>query len=138
MFCGVLNLATIPEQSARGAVGGRQLAAQIERQAERGSRVMVVVRDVPEDAEFADAAARDLKSRGFTIAKIVRGQPSDARQALEQAAASGEKIDVVGASEATGRWTVFDNLGQRFPALANAKLIAPKSYWWPTFLKTDN
>jgi ribose transport system permease protein len=138
VLCGMLSVATIDRQSPIGAAGGRQLAREIVRQAPRGARVMIVVRDTPEDADFADASTRDLESHGYQVATTIRGQPNDARQALERAAAASEAIDVIGASEATGRWAVFENLGQRFPALASAQLIAPRSYWWPTFLKTEN
>ena len=33
---------------------------------------------------------------------------------------------------------MFENLAQRFPSLASARVIAPRSYWWPTFLKAGN
>jgi ribose transport system permease protein len=138
VLCGALSLRTIARQYPLGAAGGKQLARQIARQMPPKSRVLIVVRDIPEDAEFAAAAEHDLESRGYAIAATIRGEPADARRAIEQAAAAGETIDVIGATEATGHWAVFDNLGQRFPALSKTKVIAPASYWWPTFLKLGN
>jgi ribose transport system permease protein len=70
--------------------------------------------------------------------ETVRGQPGDARHALERLAWAGETVDVIGATHVTGRWAVFDNLAERYPPLAQTRLIAPSSYWWPTFLKTGN
>ena len=38
----------------------------------------------------------------------------------------------------TGRWAVFDRLGDKFPGLAGARVLTPPSYRWPNFLKRDN
>jgi ribose transport system permease protein len=35
-------------------------------------------------------------------------------------------------------WTVFENLGEKFPALGAPRLAYAGSYRWPTFLKTEN
>ena len=87
----VLSVATITRQYPLGAAGGRQLASAIARQAPSGSRVLLVVRDIAEDAEFASAAAHDLESRGYVVVATVKGEPRDARRALEQASSAGDK-----------------------------------------------
>ena len=34
--------------------------------------------------------------------------------------------------------SVFENLATKFPALVETKIVQPRSYWWPNFLKATN
>jgi ribose transport system permease protein len=132
------SVVTYTRQSPTGASGGSLLAAEIRRSAPGDARVLVVVRDSREDAEFADALAAGLDEAGARVVETVRGQPSDARKALERLTASGERLDVIAGTQATAKWTVFDNLGTRFPSLAAARVMAPPSFRGSNFLKPDN
>ncbi|HZN34173.1 MAG TPA: ABC transporter permease [Pirellulaceae bacterium] len=132
-----LSVATLAEQHPTGASGGKQLARRILAQSPRPQRVLIVVGGTPEDAQFAAAAEEMLAAGGASVA-VVRGQPADARQAIDQAIAAGRPPQAIGATNVTRAWGVFDKLGQRWPALAGARVVAPASYWWPNFLKTAN
>jgi ribose transport system permease protein len=135
---GVLSVLTYGPQFPSGASGGGELATLVERQAPPGASVLVVVRGTAEDAQFAAAAEQELKAGGFRVLDTVRGQPIDARRAIERIAASGQSIDVIACHEATAKWELFGNLAGVSPATRTAKVIYPERYYWPNFLKLDN
>src|SRR5260370_5561277 len=138
LLCAWYSLATVEEQPPPGATAGQKLADQIISRFGQAARVLVVTRDSNEEAAFADQARTRLSAAGLNVAGVVKGQPADARQALEQIAAGGAKLDVIACTQATAAWELFDTLGGKFPALASAKLVTPRSYKWPNFLKADN
>jgi ribose transport system permease protein len=138
LLCAYYSWATYSEQHPAGAAGGQQLAAQVLAQSGAAGAALIVVRDSAEDGAFAEAAAQRLRQGGWRVLGLVRGQPSDARLALEKLAAEGKPLDLIACNQATAAWTVFDDCRARFPALAGAKLAVPPTYRWPNFLKTDN
>jgi ribose transport system permease protein len=138
VVCIYYSVVTLAEQHPGGAAGGEWLATAIVRQAGPAAKVLIAVRDTQEDAAFADALAHGLSAAGLTVVATVRGQPADARQALEHIANAGEKLDVIAANQAAGAWPVLQDPGRRFPALGNVRVLIPESYRWPNFLKADN
>jgi len=135
---GVLSLLTLNKHYPTGPAGGQQLASLIQRQAGAGANVLLVVRDTADDAAFADAARQQLEAAGYKVIDTVRGQPIDARRAINRAASDGTKLDVVGANDVTAKWGVLQDLPSLGAATSEAKLIYPQPYYWPTFLKLDN
>ena len=59
-LCVVFSIATNGEQSPTGATAARELAEKITGQAGPGARVLIAMRDMPDDAALADALQRDL------------------------------------------------------------------------------
>jgi ribose transport system permease protein len=129
---------TLEEQHPTGAAGARQLKSEIARQFKPGARVLIVVRDTREDAEFASELAARLKTSGFIVADTVKGQPADARQTLARIAESGGKLEVIAGNQTTANWAVLQDTAKDFPAFADVKVVWPQSYRWPNFLKPDN
>jgi ribose transport system permease protein len=137
-LCVVFSIATNGEQSPTGAAAARELAAKITGQAGPGARVLIAVRDMPDDAALADALQRDLESSGAKVLAVVRGEPKDARRVLDRLNAAGERIDVVAGTQVTGQWLVFADLKADFPALGDPRIVVPQNYRWPSFLKAEN
>ena len=81
LLCAFFSIVTWTELHPQDAAAAKQLAAQIAPNA----KVLIVVRPQAEDSVFAEALNAALGSR----AEIVKGEPKDARAALERAAASG-------------------------------------------------
>ena len=79
-----------------------------------------------------------LSRLDFKVIDTVRGQPIDARRAINRAAEAGAKIDVIGANDVTAQWGVLQDLAGLGPAASETKLVYPQPYYWPTFLKLDN
>src|SRR6187200_2601281 len=101
VLCALLSVITWGKQFPAGASGGKQVAGLIQKRSQPGASVLIVVRTMEEDAEFAAALAEGLKSGGFRIVETVRGQPVDARRAIVRANEAGAKIDWVAGSEGT-------------------------------------
>lgn len=137
LLCAYFSVVTNTEQSPTGAAAARQVVASI---AELGDapRVIIAASDQPADAEFASVAERDLAAVGAEVVAVVKGAPSDAREALVKAAASGRGIDAIACTDATGAWLVFSELAVDFPGLGAPKVVTAKPYRWPNFLKSEN
>jgi ribose transport system permease protein len=137
-LCAYYSVVTWAEQHPTGAAAGEQVAAEVVSQFGRDVHVLIAARDTQEDAAFADTLAERLKQAGVTVVATMKGQPPDARRAIATAVEAGDQIDVIAANQVTATWTVFDNLPAKYPALADTKIVQPRSYWWPNFLKASN
>ena len=131
------SVATWTEQAQRGAAGGGALAQDIARQSPPG-RFLVAVRDVPEDAAFAEALEKTLTQQGWIAAASVRGHPADAKTTLDRLNQAGDKLDAIACTPETAAWLVFDGIAQKHPRLGAPRLFMPRSYSWPTFLTLGN
>jgi ribose transport system permease protein len=132
------SLVTLEEQHPTGAAAGEQLAVQILRQFGPSAQVLIVARDTAEDAAFAGALEKRLLAAGSTLHRKVQGGPADAREALEEIAHSGRRLDAIACNQTTASWAVLENLPARYPPLAGARILRPQSYRWPNFLKPEN
>jgi len=137
-LCAILSAVTWGKQYPAGASGGRQLANLIHQRSPNGGSVLLVVRDTEEDADFAAAAQQQLEANGFRVIDTIRGQPADARRAIQRASDRGQKIDWIAGNDATTRWGLFENVSAIGSATSDAQVIAPPSYYGSTFLKTEN
>ena len=133
VLCAFFSVATLTEQYPTGEAAARQVAAQFA----KGARVLVAARAQPDDVLFADTLDAALRAAGVEVAAVVKGEPSDARAALQRVAAGG-KLDAIACNQATAAWLVFADLAADFPALGAPRVVKPHSYRWPNFLKRDN
>src|SRR5262245_48518887 len=85
-LCCYYSVATYAEQNPGGAAGGEQLAREVVRRVGPGARVLVVVRDTQDDTAFAGALEQRLGDAGLAVVGVVKGQPADARAALQRIA----------------------------------------------------
>jgi ribose transport system permease protein len=137
-LCAALTAATWGRQFPSGAAGGRQLAELIHQRSPAGRGVLIVVRDTQRDAEFAAALEERLRAAGFRIVDTVRGQPTDARQAIKRASDASQTIDWIAGNEATVKWGLFEDLSAAGSATKDAQVIAPPTYYGSTFLNREN
>lgn len=138
LLCVFFSYVTWDEQPANGAKAGERLAGRILSDEGAAVRVIVVARATDEDAKFADAVERRLAESGADVVAVVRGEPADARQALERLAEKDGGLDVVVCNEATAAWRVFEGFEGKYPGFARARFYVPESYSWPNFLETGN
>jgi ribose/xylose/arabinose/galactoside ABC-type transport system permease subunit len=134
-LCGYLSWATYAEQSVNGAAGGRQVAAKALKVGGVDAQVLIVVGKGDDDATFAEAASEQL---GKNVVAVVKGEPGDARAALDRIAAAKGRLDVIAATQFAASWSVFEQLGHRFPQFDRVEIVTPKSYYWPSFLTATN
>jgi ribose transport system permease protein len=138
LLCLYYSYATYAEQDPSGAAGGEQLARTILKQTGKSAKVLIVARNTPEDATFADTLGQRLTEAGMTEIATVKGQPADARAALQRIADSGGKLDLLAANQATHTWAVLQDTDRIFPTLGPVPVLSPARYRWPNFLKADN
>lgn len=138
LLCGYYSWVTFEEQHPTGLAGAEELGKQIVARFGKGSHILIVARETKEDLAFADALKEKLGEAGMVIADTVTGQPADARRALQTIADRQGPLEVIACNQTTAAWAVLDNLPARFPALAQAQIVQPRSYRWPNFLKGEN
>lgn len=138
LLCVVFSIITYAEQFPEGADGGRQVAREVEHATAIGARVIIVVRPTAEDDEFAQAARNRLENSQRTVVAVIRGQPPEIRQALDDLQQRSETADAIAAHPELATKEILNNLSAKYPRLGNPRVIAPQSYYWPNFLKTDN
>ena len=137
LLCAFFSVLTYSEQSPTGDAAAAELARNITKQSGKGARVLIAVRDQAEDATFAGKVEAELKSAGATVIATVKGEPKDARAALQIAASAG-KLDAIACTQASAGWLVFSDLPTDFPALGTPRILQPQTYRWPNFLKREN
>jgi len=86
--------------------------------------------------ELAEARKQMESLRKQMAAK--ENEAKDAREALMKINAAGGKLDAIACTQVTGAWLVFSDLKTNFPALGDPRVIMPRSYRWPNFLKSEN
>lgn len=137
LLCAFFSFATYTEQHPTGADAARQLASSILQQFGKSARVLIAVPNQPDAAAFADILQAALTKAGATVVAIVKGEPKDARVALQTVASTG-KLDVIGCTQASAGWLVFADVAADFPALGTPRILQPQTYRWQNFLKREN
>jgi ribose transport system permease protein len=138
LLCAFFSATTFEEQHPTGPAAARQLASTIGSAAGPGSRVVIVARDVVEDAEFAEELRRSLVGIDLAVVETIRGGPADARLAISRLAERGERVDAFAGNRVTAGWSIYPVLVGQYPSLAGAKVFRPEAYRWPNFLKAEN
>lgn len=137
LLCVFFSFVTVSEQSPVGIDAARQLSSRISSQANAPS-VLIVVGDKPADVAFAGAVRRELERAGAAVVGEAKGEPRDARQELERIEKDGQKLDAIACTRDSAKWLLFQDLKADFPALGDPRIVAPESYVWPNFLKSEN
>src|SRR5437868_763008 len=86
LLCAFFSAVTYREQSPTGAAAGRQLAVAIKSEFRDSPSVMIAVRDLPDDVALAEELRRGIEAAGGTVRAVVKGEPKDARSAVQQLA----------------------------------------------------
>ena len=132
------SVATISEQSPVGEVAAKGVATEIAALPGDSLRIFIAVGNEPDDAVFASSLEQELKGSGRTVVAVSKGEPKDARETLVKINAAGEKLDLIACTPTAGAWLVFADLKTDFPGFGSPRMVMPKSYRWPNFLKADN
>ena len=140
LLCVLFSVLTFSDQSPSGDAAAKQVAEMLHKEFGKTPRVLIATRDQPDDATYASSLQRLLVAAdpGSQPAPVVRGEPKDARETLQRIAVSGQRLDAIACTQATGAWLVFTSLKTDFPALGEPRIVMPRSYRWPNFLKTEN
>ncbi len=138
LLCGFFTAATWEEFRPMGSEAARETAAAVLQAHGASASVLIVTGDGVEHKAFAADCRKELEACGITVVRAVAGEPVNVRPVLQEVANGGVKISAIVASGDVATWTLFDNLGTKFPALANVPVVTPRGYSWPTFLTMRN
>jgi ribose transport system permease protein len=138
LLCAFFSAVTYSEQSPSGEAAAKQLAAELRKQPGKGGRVLIAVRAQADDAIFAHKLQGELAVAGLNVIAVVSGEPKEARETLQKLVTVGGTLDAIACTQATASWLVFADLKSDFPALGNPRIVKPRSYQWPNFLKSEN
>jgi ribose transport system permease protein len=138
LLCAFFSVVTLSEQSPTGEAAARQVAKTLESQSGQSPRVLIVARKQAEDELFSNRLEAALANGRAKVLAVVKGEPQDARAALQKIATSGESLDAIACTRATAAWLVFSDLKTDFPALGDPQLVQPRTENWPNFLKSEN
>ncbi|MEI9893566.1 MAG: ABC transporter permease [Chthoniobacter sp.] len=137
VLCAFFSAMTLTEQNPTGEAAARQLASELQRTPGKGGRVLIAVRPQADDAVFAHQLEQTLTAAGLQVT-VVTGEPRDAREALQKLAAANRPLDAIAGNQVTASWLVFADIPTDFPALGHPRIVKPRSYRWPNFLKSEN
>ncbi|MBL9174697.1 MAG: ABC transporter permease [Verrucomicrobiales bacterium] len=138
LLCAYFSIVTLTPQSATGVEAARQVADVLREFPGGSARVLIAVSDQPGDPEFATEIERLLAGSGVRILDVARGEPRQAREALQRISASGGRLDAIACTPVSGAWLVFTDLKSDFPSIGEPRRIVPREYRWPNFLKSGN
>lgn len=138
LLCALFSVVTYSDQSPVGDAAAKQVFNAIRAQSGATTRVLIVAGDQPGDADFVAGMERELTASGARVLGTVKGEPKNAREALVKLNSAGEKLDALACTQVTGAWLVFADLRTDFPALGEPRIVTPRTYRWPNFLKAEN
>ena len=131
LLCAGFSL-KIDKQFPGGASAGRDVAAAILNENGSPPNVIVIAGGTGEDLEFTTAARERLEQGGATVLGVVNGDAIAARAALQELSQDGKSIDAIAATVVAARWSIYD------PSPGRDKIVSPRPYYWPDFLKLSN
>jgi ribose transport system permease protein len=138
LLCAFFSAVTLSEQTPTGEAAARQVASEITHSLGKGSRILIAARSQAEDTTFAHQVERALDAAGFQVAGVIIGEPQDARKTLQKLAGAGAPLDAIAGTQVTASWLVFSDIHTDFPPLGHPRILKPRTYRWPNFLKAEN
>src|SRR6185436_2260187 len=137
LLCLACSLATIKQQQPTDRWTADRLAAKAAAEHPAGTAIVVGL-DSNTERGFVEAVTQGLERRGLTVAAAVNGKPEQMGDAIRQAVAAGRRIDVIVSSLSTSEYTVLEPAKYKSPLVEKMHVVAPRTYYWPTFLLAEN
>ena len=138
VLCLYYSWATLTLQHEEGAPAARRIAGEMIDVHSRGDSVLVLAGLGKTSEEFVENLSTRLEEAGLRVATRLNGNPQDIRRALEEAAAGAGTIRAIAVDKTTSELRFLQDLAERFPDLAGARVHRPGTYHWPVFLKANN
>lgn len=139
VLCILFSALTLEKQANVGGDAVVELFEQVATRFDKPDVILTVGELNKDSGPFAEKLREKLEGEGFGNARAVVGAPGDLRLALDQIKAQGGTVAVIAtSSEVLEKWTVIERIGENYPEFSGCKVLAPKSYMWPVFLKRSN
>ncbi len=138
LLCVLFSVLTLKEQTPEGSAAVALLTEQINNEFKKSDIILAVGAVNKNSASFAEELGEELEKEGFSNTKVVVGVPRDLRLALDDIRAKGNELAAIATSGDVTKWGVIEQIPEKYPEFSGCKMLAPKSYIWPVFLKRSN
>ena len=138
LLCVFFSVITYEEQQPLGKDGAERLFAKISNDFEESGTVIIAGKNSNDGQKFVLHLENELKRTGWEVAAAISGSPVDIGKALRRTVEKKEKVNVFACEQTLAGLPVVVNLKKNNPLLQEMKVLSPKSYGWPNFLKTSN
>jgi len=137
-LCIVFSVLTLKKQIPAGKTAISEVSADILQHCDPNDVILAVGAFNRESAGFAEAVSATLQANGFSRARIVIGQPQDLRTTLDRLQQAGQTPTALATTGSVLKWRILELIEDDYPAFSDCRIISPRSYWWPDFLKQSN
>lgn len=138
LLCVFFSVLTLKEQMPRESAAVALLIEQINNEFKKSDIILAVGGVNKNSASFAEKLGEELEKEGFSNTKVVVGVPRDLRLALDDIRAKGGEPAAIATSGDVTKWRVIELIPEKYPEFSGCKVLTPKSYMWPVFLKRSN
>ncbi len=138
LLCVLFSVLTLKEQIPEGSAASARLIEQINNEFKKSDTILVVGAVNKDSASFVEKLGEELVKEGFNNTKVVVGVPRDLLLALDDIRAEGGGLAAIATSGNVTKWGVIEQIPEKYPEFSGCKVLAPKSYLWPDFLKRSN
>ncbi len=138
LLCVLFSVLTLKEQIPEGSAASARLIEQINNEFKKSDIILVVGAVNKDSASFVEKLGEELVKEGFNNTKVVVGVPRDLLLALDDIRAEGGGLAAIATSGNVTKWGVIEQIPDKYPEFSGCKVLAPKSYLWPDFLKRSN
>jgi len=138
LLCVLFSVLTLKEQMPEGSAAAARLVEQINKEFKKSDIILVVGAVNTGSGPFAEVLFNELKEEGFDNVEKVVGIPRDLKLKLDDIKAKGGVLAAIATTGDVPIWLVIEHIPEKYPEFSGYKMLAPKSYMWPVFLKRSN
>ncbi|MHC4463028.1 MAG: ABC transporter permease [Planctomycetota bacterium] len=138
LLCVLFSVLTLKEQMPEGSAAAARLTEQINNEFKKSDTILVVGAVNTGSGPFAEALFEELRGEGFSNVEKVVGIPRDLRVKLDDIRSQGSGLAAIATTGNVPKWLVIELMPEKYPEFSGCKVLAPKPYMWPVFLKRSN
>ncbi len=138
LLCVLFSVLTLKEQVPEGSAAAARLVEQINNEFKKSDMILAVGAVNTGSGPFAEALFKGLRAKGFSKVDKVVGTPRNLRLKLDEIRAQGGVLAAIATTGDVPKWLVIELMSEKYPEFSGCKVLAPKSYMWPVFLKRSN
>tara|TARA_B100001093_G_scaffold143520_2_gene136038 strand:+ start:909 stop:2249 length:1341 start_codon:yes stop_codon:yes gene_type:complete len=137
-LCVFFSSITYEQQQPVGEEGANQLSEEIIEKFPVAGTVLIVGKKGVDGNAFVEGIRKRLTREGWEIKGALTGGPPEFGRALRNVFETNSSLDLVACEQFFAQLPVVENLRKLNPASSEMRVMTPKSYGWPNFLKASN
>ncbi len=137
-LCLIFSILTLKQQIPAGEAAVNEVSEEIRQSCDPNDLILAVGAFNRESARFAESVSTALRENGFSHVQVVTGRPHDLRATLDRLHEARQRPAALATTGSVLKWRILDLIPDNYPAFASCRIISPRTYWWPDFLKQSN